>query len=449
MADGVAKKKMPLHNKIMIGLVSGAVCGLAAQKFIPKDVDPVTGKESMNAVLQWVIDNVFTHVGAIFLAMIFMIVVPLLLAALVLGVSEIGNAAKVGRIGLKALAFTIALSAIAVGLALGGVNLIRPGDGFSAEKRAELMAGYNKEEAEKKSGAEKPADVDPPVVGIVPKNPTLEATRALTGGLLPFMFFALIFGLAMTMSDPEKVAPVHAFFEGIFEISTKVIEIAMKLAPIGVFALVFKTGAILGLDAFVALLKYALLVIVLLAIHQFGVYSIFLKIFAKRNPMDFFRQMRKVMLTAFATSSSNATLPIALTAAEEDLGLPRDISSFVLTVGATANQNGTALFEGVTIIFLAQFLGVPLDLRAQVTVLMLAIVAGIGTAGVPGGSWPMIGSVLRMFAIDPTSIGICLGIDRILDPCRTVLNVTGDMTIACCVAASEGRGMVIPEEAME
>lgn len=435
---------MPVHNQIMIGLVLGAAGGLIAQTQVPKMAD---GKLDPN--FMWVLDNVFTPIGAIFLAMIFMIVVPLLLAALILGVSEIGNAAKVGKIGLKSLVFTVALSGIAVLLALGGVNLAKPGVGIPEEKRQMLLASFDPAEAEKKASAEKMADVDPPVIGIVPKNPTLEATRALTGGLLPFMFFALVFGLAMTMSDPEKVQPVKAFFEGVFEISTKVIEIAMKLAPLGVFALVFKTGAILGLDAFAALLKYALLVIVLLAIHQFGVYSVFLRVFAKRNPIQFFGQMKKVMLTAFATSSSNATLPVALTAAEEDLGLPRDISSFVLTVGATANQNGTALFEGVTIIFLAQFVGVELSIQQQLQVLLLAIVAGIGTAGVPGGSWPMIGSVLRNFAIAPSSIGICQGIDRLLDPCRTVLNVTGDMTIACCVAASEGRGMVVPEEAFE
>ena len=441
MTDVAPRKRMPLHNKIFIGMILGAICGLATQYLVPDG--------PKNETLKWILDYIMTPIGQIFLAMIFMIVVPLLLSALILGVTEIGNAAKVGRIGLKSLLFTVALSGIAVCIALAGVNIAQPGVGIPEEKRQMLLESFDPAEAEKKASSEKMAEVDPPVIGIVPKNPTLEATRALTGGLVPFMFFALIFGLAMIMSDREKVAPVKAFFEGMFEVCTKVIEIAMKIAPVAVFALVFKTGAILGLDAFVALLKYALLVIVLLAIHQFGVYSIFLKLFAKRNPLVFFKQMRKVMLTAFATSSSNATLPVALQAAEEDLALPRDISSFVLTVGATANQNGTALFEGVTIIFLAQFLGVPLDTTQQVTVLLLAIVAGIGTAGVPGGSWPMIGSVLRNFGIAPSVIGICQGIDRLLDPCRTVLNVTGDMTIACCVAASEGRPMEIPEEAHE
>lgn len=435
------RKRVPLHTKIFIGLALGIIAGLAAQYLVPGG--------AQNESLKWFLDYVATPVGGIFLAMIFMIVVPLLFSALVLGVAEIGDVAKVGRIGLKSLAFTVVLSGIAVCLALAAVNLVKPGEGFPEEKQAALLDSYDRDEAARKADSEKLAEVEPPVLGIVPRNPLLEATRALTGGLLPFMFFALVFGIAMASVDPERAAPVKAFLDGLFSISTKVIELAMKLAPIGVFALVFRTGAILGIDAFIAIAKYALLVISVLAIHQFGVYSIFLKVFAKRNPWEFFRRMKTVMLTAFATSSSNATLPTALKAAEEEIGLPRDISSFVLTVGATANQNGTALFEGITIIFLAQFMGVTLSTAEQVQVLVLAIVAGIGTAGVPGGSWPMIGGVLKMFRIDPTSIGVALGIDRLLDPCRTVLNVTGDMVIACCVSASEGRGQEIPEQAFE
>jgi len=206
------------------------------------------------------------------------------------------------------------------------------------------------------------------------------------------------------------------------------------LDPIGVVALTFKAGSSLGFGAVKALGAYVIVVLVALLIHQFVIYSLTLKFIGKRNPLEFFRQIKGVMLTAFSTSSSNATLPFALRAAHDDLGLPRRISNFVLTVGATANQNGTALFEGITILFVAQVFGISLDLQQQLTVMFMAILAGIGTAGVPGGSWPMIGAIMIKVGIPIEGVGICLGVDRILDMSRTVLNVSGDLTIAACVS---------------
>ncbi len=441
MATIPRPRRTALHTRILIALVLGGLLGLILQATMPGG--------AKNADLKWIVDVIATPVGNIFLTMIFMIVVPLLFAALCLGIAEIGDVARVGRIGVRALLMTILLSGIAVILGLTIVNLVKPGAGISEEKRSAMVADINKEEAAKKGAAEKPAEQDPSVLGIVPKNPLLEATRAFTGGLMPFMFFALIFDLAMSAIDPEKALPLRGFLEGLFAVCLKIIDFAMILAPIGVFALVFKTGAMLGFEAFVALGKYALVVLVALAFHQFVVYSLVIKYIAKRNPVEFFRQMRTVMLTAFSTSSSNATLPTALKAADEELGLPRDISSFILTVGATANQNGTALFEGITILFLAQFSGIELTVAQQFSVMLLSIVAGIGTAGVPGGSWPMIGGIVTRFGIPVETIGICLGIDRILDMSRTVVNVTGDMTIACCVARMEGRGIEVPETEMD
>lgn len=444
----------------MIGLVTGGVAGVLAQWFV-KSSNPLQqqvenfanlinrNEHPLVDRLKTFSDVVVTPVGDIFLAMIFMIVVPLLLSALILGVAQIGDIAKVGRLGIRVLALTVLFSGIAVGLAFAGVNTIKPGTHISAEKRDELFKAYE-DEGIKKAEVKEPEKVtDPAVIGLVPKNPLLEASRALSGGLLPFMFFALVFGVAMAKVDPEKSAPLVQFFEGLFEVSQKVIEMAMNFAPIGVFALVFKTAAALGLDIFITLGVYAALVLVLLAIHMFVVYSILLKVLAGRNPIQFFRQMKTVMLTAFSTSSSNATLPVALTAAHEEVGVPRDISSFVLTIGATANQNGTALFEGVTIIFFCQLFNVPLGPAEQLSVLMVAILAGIGTAGVPGGAWPVIGSIVKTLGVPAGAIGMALGIDRILDMSRTVLNVTGDMAIACCLAKWEGRTGVIPEEALE
>jgi len=421
---------IPLHTKIVIGLVLGAIAGVAAQ-FALGSKDP--GLVSF-------IDNFAKPIGNVFLYLIFMVVVPLLFSALVLGVGELGDAAKVGRVGLLSLLMTIVLSGTAVGLGIAGVNLVRPGEQIPAGQRQEIISAYSdKKRAEKDLEAAKKAPDDPPLFGVIPRNPFKEINRALEGGLLPLMFFALLFGIALAAIDPDKAAPVKALLDGLFAVSQKIIEYAMRFAPIGVFFLIFSSAATFGLEVFFALGLYVLLVLGLLAIHLFGTYSLVLRFIAKRNPAEFFRQIKTVMWTAFGTSSSNATLPIALKSADEDVKLPRDISSFVLTVGATANQNGTALFEGVTIVFLAQLFGVPLDLGQQLVIMGLAIVGGIGTAGIPGGAWPMIATVLVMFKVPAEAIGIVIGIDRILDMSRTVLNVAGDMTIAACVSRLSGR----------
>lgn len=430
------KKRMPQHTKIFVGLLLGAIAGAIAQSVLPEG--------TANQALKDFNANWATPLGDIFLYLIFMVVVPLLFSALVNGVAEIGEAAKVGRTGLRALILTIILSGIAVGIGLGGVNLVKPGAGISDAERDRLTAGINAEEAQKKAEVKAEAD-EPPVWGIIPKNPLKEANRALTGGILPFMFFALVFGLALAAVEPERAAPVKNFIEGLFLVSQKMVEFAMKYAPIGVFFLVFRAASSLGANAVVAVGQYVILVLAALALHMFVTYPIFLKFVAKRDPVQFFRQCREVILTAFSTSSSNATLPVALRVAEQEVGLPRKTSSFVLTVGATANQNGTALFEGITILFLAQFAGVSLDFSQQITIMGLAILAGIGTAGVPGGAWPMIGVILAKFGIPVELIGLVIGIDRILDMSRTVLNVVGDITIAACVSGMEGGGVAIPE----
>jgi DAACS family dicarboxylate/amino acid:cation (Na+ or H+) symporter len=424
------RRRMPLHTKIFIGLLLGAIAGGVAQAVMGAD-DPR---------LKFFRETFAQPVGTIFLNMIFMVVLPLLFSALVLGVAEIGDARKLGRVGAKSLLMTVVLSGIAVVLGLTAVNLVRPGDGIPAADRERLLASYQTPDAAKKvEDAQKAKSASETLVGLIPKNPISSAIEP--DGILPFMVFALIFGIALGGIAPEKALPVKAFLEGIFAVTLRIIDFAMRFAPIGVFGLIFTTASLLGVSAFVALGKYAGLVLLTLAIHLFVTYPLAIRWIAKRNPIDFFRSIRSVMLTAFATASSNATLPAALKSADEDLGLPRDISNFVLTIGATANQNGTALFEGITVLFLAQFFGIPLSLGAQAVVMGMAILAGIGTAGVPGGSWPMIAIILIQVGVPAEAIGICLGIDRILDMSRTVLNVTGDITIATCVAQMEGEGM--------
>ena len=426
------RKGMALHTKILTGLVLGAICGLLAKRF-------VTDTEVLQRSIDWA-----SAIGEIFLNLIFMVVIPLLFSALMLGVAELGDIKKIGRIGVRSLVMTVLLSSIAVLIGVASINLVDPSRSISVEKKQELIAQYTKEQT---STPDPVQEKDKAALGMIPKNPLREAVATFSGGILPFMVFCLIFGIGLASIEPEKALPLKQVLEGLFAVSLKVIEFAMLFAPIGVFGLVFAAGAKLGLDLFITLGSYVLVVMVALAIHQFITYSLVIKYVAKRSPAEFFRQMRTVMATAFATSSSNATLPVALEAAESEIGIPRRIGNFVLTVGATANQNGTALFEGITIIFLSRLFGVDLTIGQQFMVMGLAIVGGIGTAGVPSGSIPMIAGVLATLKVPAGAVGLIVGIDRIMDMSRTVLNVTGDMTIAACVAKMEGEA-VHPEEAM-
>lgn len=434
-------KQIPLHTKILIGLVLGAITGGIVQALFG----------ATNENLKWFVDVIATPAGNIFLYMLFMVVVPLLFSALLLGVGELGDAARVGKVGIYSLIMTVVLSGTAVGLGVAAVNLVQPGKVISLEQRGALEKQYgNTEQAAKFLESAKKGPDDPPLLGVIPKNPFKEINRALEGGLLPFMFFAIVFGIALSAIEKEKSEPVKVFFEGIFAASQKVIDYAMSYGPIAVFFLVFRATSTLGLEVFAAVGAYVLVVLVCLLIHQYVTYSIVLKLVAKRDPIEFFRQMRTTMITAFATSSSNATLPTALKAATDEVHLPKDVSSFVLTVGATANQNGTALFEGITILFFAQMFGLDLTITQQLMVMGLSIVGGIGTAGIPGGAWPMITTIMAGLTsangqvIPVAAVGIVLGVDRILDMSRTVLNVTGDMTIAACVARMVGKEKATP-----
>jgi Na+/H+-dicarboxylate symporter len=272
---------------------------------------------------------------------------------------------------------------------------------------------------------------------IVPSNP-ISAVASETPNMLHLMFFALIIGIAVTLIPFKTTAPLLRGLQALYEITAKIIEMIMKFAPYAVACLLFNNTARFGLDLLQALGWFMVTVLAGLAIHMFGVYSLSVYFLSKISPLEFFRRIKTVILTAFSTSSSNATLPTALRVSEENLGVPQEINSFVLTVGATANQNGTALYEGVTVLFLAQLAGVDLSLGQQLLVVYLAILGGIGTAGVPSGSIPFIIGVLATINVNPALIAIILGVDRILDMCRTTLNVAGDLTAATYVARSEG-----------
>jgi dicarboxylate/amino acid:cation (Na+ or H+) symporter, DAACS family len=441
-------KGWPLHTRILIGLVVGVVAGISVNRLMGGD----------NPGVGWVISNITEPVGQLFLRLLLMIVVPLVFSSLVVGVAGIGDVRKLGRVGLKSFAYTFVISAISVVIGLTLANTIRPGDRIAPQTAADLQQRYATDatkqvEAARKSGATDSVMMQV-VKMVVPSNPIAaiagvpdNPSQASTGGtpnMLHLMFFALIIGAAITLISPDVVAPFVRGLEALYEISAKVIDIIMKFAPFAVACLLFNNTARFGLDLLGALAWFVVTVLVGLAIHMFGVYSLSVYLLSRISPLDFFRRIKTVMLTAFSTSSSNATLPTALRVSEENLGVPREINSFVLTVGATANQNGTALYEGVTVLFLAQLAGVDLTLGQQVMVAYLAILGGIGTAGVPSGSIPFIVVVLATIGVNPALIAIILGVDRILDMCRTTLNVTGDITAATYVARSEGYELLKP-----
>jgi dicarboxylate/amino acid:cation (Na+ or H+) symporter, DAACS family len=338
--------------------------------------------------------------------------------------------------------YTLVISAISVVIGLTLANTIKPGRRVSPEVSAQLEAQFSMDAAKTVETAKSSAaNTDPPLLKvvktIVPTN-IFFAIGKETPDMLGLMFFTLLFGIMITLVPREQTATLLGALEGLYAAVEAGIQIVMRLAPYAVFCLLFTMTARFGFRLLVSLGWFVATVLLGLAIHMFGVYSLSLATLSRINPLEFFRRIKTVMITAFSTSSSNATLPTALRVSEENLGVPREINSFVLTVGATANQNGTALYEGVTVLFLAQLAGVDLSMGQQLMVVYLAILGGIGTAGVPSGSIPFIILVLAQIGVNPALIAIILGVDRILDMCRTVLNVTGDLTIATYVARSEG-----------
>jgi DAACS family dicarboxylate/amino acid:cation (Na+ or H+) symporter len=385
----------------------------------------------------WTVANVAYPLGQIFLRLIFMIVVPLVFSSLVLGVLELGDVKKLGRIGLKTLGYTLFASGISVAIGITMVNFFRPGAGVDPSVRAELSSTFATQSQKAIENARQAQSWADTLLSLIPRNPLASAVDALSGEMLALMVFAVFFGVALARIRDERSEPLVDFFSAIQRVSMKIVDWAMALAPIGVAALMFSLTARAGFSVVPRLGGYVGVVVGGLAIQMFVVYSAILKGLAGVPPVEWFFRCREVILTAFSTASSNATLPTSLRVSEEKLGIPQRIGNFVLTVGATGNQNGTALFEGVTVLFLAQVFGIHLTLPQQVTVVIMSILAGVGTAGVPGGSLPLIVIVLQTVGIPPEGIGIILGVDRFLDMCRTTLNVVGDLVCATFVARSE------------
>ena len=434
-------KGIPLHTKILIGLVIGVIAGVIVNRMFGGDHPRVA----------WVIDNITQPVGQLFLRLLLMIVVLLVFSSLVVGVAGIGDIRKLGRVGLKSFAYCLVISAISVAIGITLANTIRPGERVDPNTSAALQQRFAADatktvDAATQAKSAAPTPLMQVIETIVPKNPFYAVAGKEDPNMLHLMFIALVIGIAITLLPVTVTAPVLRVLEGLYEITAKIIEMIMKFAPYAVACLLFTTIARFGLDLLQALAWFVVTVLLGLAIQMFGVYSLSIYFLSRISPIEFFRRIKTVILTAFSTSSSNATLPTALRVSERNLGVPQEINSFVLTVGATANQNGTALYEGVTVLFLAQLAGVDLSLGQQLMVVYLAILGGIGTAGVPSGSIPFIVGVLVTIGVNPALIAIIIGVDRILDMCRTTLNVTGDLTAATFVARSEGYELLQPHE---
>lgn len=418
---------MKNHYKLILALSLGALLGVSLHSQVDLPL------------VQSLLKNVFDPVGQVFLRLIFMVVVPMVFAGLVMGACQLGQGHGLGRVASKTLFYTLLSSAASVVIGVGLVNAIRPGKNFQIP--ADILAAQAQNVDKVKINAAASKSFVQAIVEIIPKNPLDAAVRALEGEMISLMFFALMFGIALSLLHRKKSGeqgPLIALLTELYDVCMKIVDWAMTLAPLAVFSLVFSTTVKFGYNLLYALALYVLTVVLGLLIQQFGVYSLLLKLFTKRAPLSFFKECRDVYLYAFATASSNATLPRTLEIAEKKLKLNPAISRFVLTVGSTANQNGTALFEGITVLFLAQVFGVDLTLAQQVQVVMMSILAGIGTAGVPGGSLPLIMLLLIQLNIPPEGMGLILGVDRFLDMCRTTINVSGDLVIAALVNEEKG-----------
>jgi proton glutamate symport protein len=494
-------RNMPLHRKILLALVLGAIFGAlfniskykleityrqaAEQKsatierweridfFRSDEATPVAtfGKEGQLKLLQWyrglenkekqsltakvtsgdgrteirftevqsiekvkTIAVVIRPIGTLFIRLLMFIAIPLVLASLIVGAASLGDIRKVGRIGGKTLALYLVTTALAITIGLVMANIIKPGFRLSAESSEKLMTEFQPDIRAKIQQKTAISILDT-IINIVPPNPI---NALASGDMLPIVFFAIMVGLTLTLVKKEKAAPVVSFFDGLSDTMIQMVDLVMKIAPFGVFALISATVGEFGFDILQTLIWYAATLILGLILHMALIYGSMVKFLSRISPLKFYRGMRDAMLIAFSSSSSAATLPVNMECCERNLGVPKQIASFVLPLGATINMDGTSMYQGVAAVFISQVYGHDLTIAEQLTVLLTATLASIGTAPVPGVGLIMLIIVLRSINVPEEGIALILGIDRILDMCRTTVNITGDAAVATVVARSEG-----------
>lgn len=382
------------------------------------------------------IDNAINTFGDIFIRLISMVIVPLVVASLIYGMASLGDIKKLGRVATKTFIYYIVTTMLAIIIGLVLVNLIKPGE-FLTKENKELLKGQFETEAKKKQESVKERTVNfwEFLKSLFPENPIKAMTEG-KGAMLQIIFFAIFFGLTVTLLSKELQKPIVELTKAVMEVMVKMVGIIMWVAPIGVFCLITSIVGKVGLEVLFALLIYCIVVVLGLAIHIFGSYSILLKVFSKLNPITFFKAMRPAQVTAFGTSSSAAALPVNM-ACVRKLGVSDEITSFVLPLGATVNMDGTALYQAVAVVFIGQVMGLNLSIIDQITILIMVTLASIGAAPTPGAGIIMLLMVLDSVGIPKEGIAFILGVDRILDMCRTVVNVTGDAVGSVIVATSE------------
>ncbi len=417
-------KKLPLIWKILIGMVIGIIWGMLA-------VTIGLEKFTINWIKPW---------GTIFINLLKLIAVPLIFVSLVNGISSLSDISKLSRIGLKTITIYLATTAFAVFVGLTLVNLIKPGNTFSEEKRIAFNEQFQNDVNEKELLAEERKGESPLqyVVDIVPDN--IVSAASDNGRMLQVIFFAIIFGVGLVLVPFKKVEVVKGFFSGLNDVIMKIVDIIMIVAPYGVLALMAALVVDFSgdIDLFIALGLYSITVVIGLFLLILFFYPSIISLFTKIRYFEFLRGILPAQLVAFSTSSSAATLPVTKEQVENELGVSQKISGFVLPIGVTINMDGTSCYQAIAAVFIAQVFGIPLDVGDQLTIVLMAILASIGAPGIPSGSIVMLVAVLSSVGLPAAGLALILGIDRPLDMLRTVVNITGDSTVSALVAKTEG-----------
>ena len=433
----MAETNRPLSNRILVGLVVGVVAGigtLALGKISPDSLE----------FMRKVSTNVLDPFGQIFLRMLFFVVIPLVFASLATGIVQLGRLDRLGPLAGRTFTLFFLNMAIGVGLGLIMMNVLQPGNHLDPAAKTRLLAEFGGA-AQKhiSAGAASPSMNFMAIVEMfMPKNlfgAVVGQTKTTIGDVLPLILFAILVGAVATQLAAEKRQKIQDMLEIVSELMTGIVHFALRLAPYAVPAMIYSVIVKIGLDILVALGVFALGCVFVMLLHLFGTMSIWLKVWTDRSPIQFWKDTRAVLVTAFSTSSSNATLPAALECAKGTLGLRPSVAGFVLPLGTTMNMSGTALYEGCVVLFVAQVFGVDLSAGQQLTLLLLSVLSAVAVAGIPGGSLPLIAGLLATFGIPPEGIGIVLGVDRVLDMVRTMTNVGSDVVTTVVVDAQEGR----------
>jgi Na+/H+-dicarboxylate symporter len=416
-----------LYTKILLGMVLGAVAGLVIGQSSPFTL---VGPDTTQTVLAFV-----GPVGKAFLRLIQMVIVPLVFASLTVGVASLGDLRKLGRVGGRTLGLFVITTAVSVTIGLVCATLIDPGSFIDDESRATLLAKFGDAAKAKLEAAEKAPTLVDNVLAAIPVNPV---GALANGDMLAIIFFALVFGIALTIVDDQYSRPVVALLDGVQNAMVVLIDLVMRLAPYGVAAIVAEVVATSGLDVLGALLVYGGTVLLALALHTVLVYVPMLRYMARLGVKHFVTAMRPALLLAFSTSSSSAAMPVTMECAEKNLGISNGVSSFSIPLGATVHMDGTALYQGVAALFIAQVFDMNLSVADQVGIVLTATLAAIGAAGVPGAGMITLAMVLTTAGIPTMGVALILGIDRLLDMFRTTVNVAGDVVVAAVVARREG-----------